>query len=86
MALHLEQAALDRVATHLEALTELRFCSLDRYWGDVLGLLSLVLSELGRAAAAGGSGGGGLDGGEKAGPCTASSGSAVSNALPARPG
>jgi AraC family transcriptional regulator, L-rhamnose operon transcriptional activator RhaR len=54
LALHLEQASLDRVATHLEALSELRFSSLDRYRGDVLGLLSLVLSELGRAAAAGG--------------------------------
>jgi AraC family transcriptional regulator, L-rhamnose operon transcriptional activator RhaR len=62
MALHLEQASLDRVATHLEALSELRFSSLDRYRGDVLGLLSLVLSELGRAAAGGGSDGtGGSD-------------------------
>jgi AraC family transcriptional regulator, L-rhamnose operon transcriptional activator RhaR len=57
MALHLEQASLDRVATHLEALSELRFSSLDRYRGDVLGLLSLVLSELGRAASGGGAGG-----------------------------
>jgi len=54
MSLHLEQDSLARCATHLEALTELRFCSLDRYRGDVLGLLSLVLSELGRAAAPGG--------------------------------
>jgi AraC family transcriptional regulator, L-rhamnose operon transcriptional activator RhaR len=59
LELHLDQASLDRCTVHLEALTELRFCSLDRFRGDVLGLLSLVLSELGRAAAAGV---GGLDG------------------------
>ena len=35
---------------HLEALAALRRCSLARYRGDILGRLSLLLSELGRVA------------------------------------
>ena len=37
--------------THLEAITALRHCPQDRYRGDILGLLSLLLGQLGRAAA-----------------------------------
>ena len=44
------EAAFARCFTHLEALAALRHCPLDRYRGDVLGLLSLLLGELGRAA------------------------------------
>jgi hypothetical protein len=36
--------------SHLEALTALRHAPLDRYRGDILGRLSLLLSELGRVA------------------------------------
>jgi AraC family L-rhamnose operon transcriptional activator RhaR len=51
MAFRLEGASFDRCVTHLEALAALRCRPLDRYRGDVLGLLSLLLGELGRAAA-----------------------------------
>jgi AraC family L-rhamnose operon transcriptional activator RhaR len=51
MAFHLEGASFDRCVTHLEALAALRGRPLDQYRGDVLGLLSLLLGELGRAAA-----------------------------------
>jgi AraC family transcriptional regulator, L-rhamnose operon transcriptional activator RhaR len=40
-----------RSVRHLEAITALRYCPQDRYRGDTLGLLSLLLGELGRAAA-----------------------------------
>jgi AraC family L-rhamnose operon transcriptional activator RhaR len=51
LAFRLDQASLDRCCAHLDALAALRRCPLDRYRGDVLGLLALLLSELGRAAA-----------------------------------
>ena len=51
LGFRLNEAALTRCQAHLEALTALRYCPLDRYRGDVLGLLSLLLGELGRAAA-----------------------------------
>jgi AraC family L-rhamnose operon transcriptional activator RhaR len=51
LAFRLGQAAYGRCLKHLDALAELRYCPRDQYRGDVLGLLSLLLSELGRAAA-----------------------------------
>lgn len=51
LAFRLDQAALARCVTYLEAMTALRYCPAGRYRGDVLGLLSLLLGELGRAAA-----------------------------------
>jgi AraC family transcriptional regulator, L-rhamnose operon transcriptional activator RhaR len=51
LAFRLDEAALTRCARHLDALAALRNCPLERYRGDVLGLLSLLLGELGRAAA-----------------------------------
>jgi AraC family L-rhamnose operon transcriptional activator RhaR len=51
LAFQLDDASLTRCVTHLEAITALRYCQQERYRGDVLGLLSLLLGELGRAAA-----------------------------------
>ena len=51
LAFRLDDAAFARCVRHLEAMTALRYCLQDRYRGDVLGLLSLLLGELGRAAA-----------------------------------
>jgi AraC-like DNA-binding protein/mannose-6-phosphate isomerase-like protein (cupin superfamily) len=48
LAFRLDQASFGRCMAHLEALAALRHCPLSRYRGDVLGLLSLLLSELGR--------------------------------------
>jgi AraC family L-rhamnose operon transcriptional activator RhaR len=50
LAFRLDDAAFARCVGHLEAMTALRNCPVDRYRGDVLGLLSLLLGELGRAA------------------------------------
>jgi AraC family transcriptional regulator, L-rhamnose operon transcriptional activator RhaR len=51
LAFRLDEAALARCVTHLEGMAALLHCNLDRYRSDVLGLLSLLLGELGRAAA-----------------------------------
>src|ERR1700744_3304894 len=51
LAFRLDEAAMARSVRHLEAITALRYCPQDRYRGDTLGLLSLLLGELGRAAA-----------------------------------
>jgi AraC family L-rhamnose operon transcriptional activator RhaR len=51
LAFRLDEAAMARCVRHLEAITALRYCPQDRYRGDTLGLLSLLLGELGRAAA-----------------------------------
>jgi AraC family L-rhamnose operon transcriptional activator RhaR len=51
LVFRIDDAALARCVRHLEAMTALLFCPLDRFRGDVLGLLCLLLSELGRAAA-----------------------------------
>jgi AraC family transcriptional regulator, L-rhamnose operon transcriptional activator RhaR len=50
LALSLGTAAFGECLAHLEALTALRHCPLERYRGDVLGRLSLLLSVLGRVA------------------------------------
>jgi AraC family L-rhamnose operon transcriptional activator RhaR len=50
LALRPDPAAFGACLTHLEALAGLRTCPPARYRGDVLGRLSLLLSELGRAA------------------------------------
>ena len=50
LAFRLDEAALGRCVTHLEGMTALLHSPLDRYRSDVLGLLSLLLGELGRAA------------------------------------
>jgi AraC family L-rhamnose operon transcriptional activator RhaR len=50
LALRLDTAAFEECLAHLEALTALRHCPLERYRGDVLGRLSLLLSTLGRVA------------------------------------
>jgi AraC family L-rhamnose operon transcriptional activator RhaR len=50
LALSLDAVAYDECLAHLEALTALRHCPLERYRGDVLGRLSLLLSALGRVA------------------------------------
>jgi AraC family transcriptional regulator, L-rhamnose operon transcriptional activator RhaR len=50
LGFRLDQAAFDRCQEHLEALNGLLNCPLNRYRGDVLGLLTLLLGELGRAA------------------------------------
>jgi AraC family L-rhamnose operon transcriptional activator RhaR len=52
LSFSLPEQAFGACMGHLEALTALRRCSLDRYRGDILGRLSLLLSELGRAAQA----------------------------------
>jgi AraC family L-rhamnose operon transcriptional activator RhaR len=52
LSFSLPEAAFGACMGHLEALTALRHCSLARYRGDILGRLSLLLSELGRAAQA----------------------------------
>lgn len=51
LAFRLSEPAFGRCLRHLEDLAALRYCPRDRYRGDVLGLLSLLLGELGRAAA-----------------------------------
>jgi AraC family L-rhamnose operon transcriptional activator RhaR len=48
LALSLDAAAFGECLAHLEALNALRHCPLERYRGDVLGRLSLLLSALGR--------------------------------------
>jgi AraC family transcriptional regulator, L-rhamnose operon transcriptional activator RhaR len=50
LALSLDATAFGECLSHLEALTALRHCPLERYRGDVLGRLSLLLSTLGRVA------------------------------------
>jgi len=50
LAFSLDEASFDVCMAHLEALAGLRLCSQARYRGDILGRLSLLLSELGRAA------------------------------------
>ena len=52
LSFSLPEQAFGACMGHLEALTALRRCPLDRYRGDILGRLSLLLSELGRAAQA----------------------------------
>ncbi len=49
----LSPAVFAECLTHLEALAALRHSPVARYRGDVLGRLSLLLSQLGRAAGAG---------------------------------
>lgn len=51
LAAHLDERALAGCVEHLRALEELRSCATDRYRGDVIGRLALVLSALARAAA-----------------------------------
>jgi len=51
LGFRLDEPSFNRCIAHLEALAGLRYCPLERYRGDALGLLSLLLSELGRAAA-----------------------------------
>ena len=50
LGFRLDAAAYDRCHAHLEALDALRYCPLDRYRSDVLGLSCSLLGELGRAA------------------------------------
>ena len=50
LAFSLPPAAYEACMAHLEALAALRECPPSRYRGDVLGRLSLLLSELGRVA------------------------------------
>src|SRR5215472_5774706 len=50
LSFRLPEDALGACMGHLEALAALRHCSLARYRGDILGRLSLLLSELGRVA------------------------------------
>ena len=50
LALNLDAAAFGECLAHLESLTALRHCPLERYRGDVLGRLSLLLGTLGRVA------------------------------------
>jgi AraC family L-rhamnose operon transcriptional activator RhaR len=50
LSFSLPQDAYESCMSHLEALAALRHAPLDRYRGDVLGRLSLLLSELGRVA------------------------------------
>jgi AraC family L-rhamnose operon transcriptional activator RhaR len=50
LTLNLDKPTFDECMTHMEQLNALRFCPRDRYRGDVLGRLSLLLSVLGRAA------------------------------------
>jgi AraC family transcriptional regulator, L-rhamnose operon transcriptional activator RhaR len=50
LALSLGPATFGECLAHLEALTALRHCAVERYRGDVLGRLSLLLSALGRVA------------------------------------
>jgi len=52
LTLSLDPPAFTECLAHLEALTALRHCSLERYRGDILGRLSLLLSALGRVAQA----------------------------------
>jgi len=51
LSFRLDAAAYDRCYAHLEALDALRYCPLDRFRSDVLGLACSLLGELGRAAA-----------------------------------
>ncbi|MGH3393570.1 MAG: AraC family transcriptional regulator [Streptosporangiaceae bacterium] len=53
LTFHLDPPAFGECMAHLEALAALRHCPVARYRGDVLGRLSLLLSQLGRAAGAG---------------------------------
>jgi len=48
LSFSLPEEAFGACLGHLEALAALRHCSLVRYRGDILGRLSLLLSELGR--------------------------------------
>jgi len=50
LSLSVPDEAFGACMEHLEALSALRRCSLARYRGDILGRLSLLLSELGRVA------------------------------------
>jgi AraC family L-rhamnose operon transcriptional activator RhaR len=50
LGLSLDPATFGECLLHLGALTALRHCPLERYRGDVLGRLSLLLSTLGRVA------------------------------------
>jgi len=52
LGFRLEQASFDKSVNYLDALNTLRQCSPDSYRADFLGLLSLLLGELGRGAAA----------------------------------
>jgi AraC family L-rhamnose operon transcriptional activator RhaR len=51
LSFRLDAAAYDRCYAHLEALDALRYCPLDRFRSDVLGLACSLFGELGRAAA-----------------------------------
>jgi AraC family L-rhamnose operon transcriptional activator RhaR len=51
LAFRLVDASYDNCYAYLEALNALRYCPLDRYRSDVLGLVCALLGELGRAAA-----------------------------------
>jgi AraC family L-rhamnose operon transcriptional activator RhaR len=53
LTFRLDPAAYAECLTHLKALAALRHCPVARYRGDVLGRLSLLLSQLGRSAGAG---------------------------------
>jgi AraC family transcriptional regulator, L-rhamnose operon transcriptional activator RhaR len=50
LGLSLDAASFDECLPHLEALSALRHSPLERYRGDVLGRLSLLLGALGRVA------------------------------------
>jgi AraC family transcriptional regulator, L-rhamnose operon transcriptional activator RhaR len=71
LTFRLGAAAYSECLAHLEALAALRHSSVARYRGDVLGRLSLLLSQLGRAAGAG------LDGPGQAGPLHPAVGRAI---------
>jgi AraC family transcriptional regulator, L-rhamnose operon transcriptional activator RhaR len=50
LTLSLDKPELDECMAHLEQLNVLRHCPQERYRGDILGRLSLLLSALGRVA------------------------------------
>jgi len=53
LSFSLAEASFAECRSHLDALAALRHCPAGQYRGDVLGRLSLLLSELGRVAQAG---------------------------------
>jgi AraC-like DNA-binding protein/mannose-6-phosphate isomerase-like protein (cupin superfamily) len=64
-----ERSSFDVCMEHLEALAELRHSPAGRYRGDVLGRLSLLLGELGRAVAPADAAGQGSDAGAHPAVC-----------------
>ena len=62
LTVSLTESSFGECMTHLDALAALRYCPAGQYRGDVLGRLSLLLSELGRVAQADAAPGGPLAG------------------------